>query len=256
MRPTSTGIPCHATSNRCHRHWSYHTRGLGAALAEALLAHDIKVLAVSRKRNAALSARFPDTLHEVELDLADLADLAAVEQWLAGDTMRRFVAGAERVLLVNNAGVLALVGKSRRSGCRRRRVRGERQRRGAADDVCRARFAMRRFGGQAHRSYFERRVAQCLSGLERLLRDQGRARSACASVALGVIDTDMQAEIRGTALERFPMRERFETLKCEGQLARVSARRDSSSARTLRLRGSHWTRTAPIVSICARACFA
>lgn len=38
------------------------------------------------------------------------------------------------------------------------------------------------------------------------------------SLAPGVIDTDMQAEIRATSLDRFPIRERFEALKREGQL--------------------------------------
>ncbi len=40
-----------------------------------------------------------------------------------------------------------------------------------------------------------------------------------ASVAPSVIDTDMQAEIRGTDSMRFPMRERFDALKRDGQLS-------------------------------------
>jgi benzil reductase ((S)-benzoin forming) len=39
------------------------------------------------------------------------------------------------------------------------------------------------------------------------------------SLAPGVIDTDMQAEIRATSLEQFPLRERFEGLKRDGQLS-------------------------------------
>jgi benzil reductase ((S)-benzoin forming) len=38
------------------------------------------------------------------------------------------------------------------------------------------------------------------------------------SVAPGVVDTNMQAEIRGSGIEKFPMRERFEDLKRNGQL--------------------------------------
>jgi hypothetical protein len=34
-----------------------------------------------------------------------------------------------------------------------------------------------------------------------------------------VIDTNMQAEIRGTGVEQFPMREKFEDLKRSGQLS-------------------------------------
>ena len=40
-----------------------------------------------------------------------------------------------------------------------------------------------------------------------------------ASVAPGVVDTDMQGEIRATGLERFPLREKFDALKRDGLLA-------------------------------------
>ena len=40
-----------------------------------------------------------------------------------------------------------------------------------------------------------------------------------ASLAPGVIDTDMQAQIRASAEGDFPLRERFEALKRDGQLA-------------------------------------
>jgi NAD(P)-dependent dehydrogenase (short-subunit alcohol dehydrogenase family) len=39
------------------------------------------------------------------------------------------------------------------------------------------------------------------------------------SLAPGVIDTDMQAEIRASALDRFPQRARFDALKRDGALA-------------------------------------
>ena len=38
------------------------------------------------------------------------------------------------------------------------------------------------------------------------------------SLAPGVVDTDMQAEIRATSADRFPMRERFEAMKRDGAL--------------------------------------
>ncbi|CCD37001.1 unnamed protein product [Candidatus Paraburkholderia kirkii UZHbot1] len=151
-----------------------HTRGLGAALAEILLGQGVDVLAISRKRNAALAARHPDALHGVELDLADLAALAA---WLAGDALHRFVNSAERVLLINNAGVLAPVSTLADQGAAGV-ARGQRQcGRSAADAVRRRRAGPRTSGGYA-RSCVERRRAQCLSRMGRLLRDQGRTRSA------------------------------------------------------------------------------
>ena len=39
------------------------------------------------------------------------------------------------------------------------------------------------------------------------------------SLAPGVVDTQMQAQIRDTTIERFPGRERFEAMKRDGALA-------------------------------------
>ncbi|HEX3381691.1 MAG TPA: short-chain dehydrogenase, partial [Paraburkholderia sp.] len=47
-----------------------HARGLGAALAEQLLARNVTVLGLSRSRHAALKARFGAQLEEIELPLA------------------------------------------------------------------------------------------------------------------------------------------------------------------------------------------
>ena len=43
------------------------------------------------------------------------------------------------------------------------------------------------------------------------------------SLAPGVIDTDMQTELRAVPLERFPVRERFDALKREGGLVTPAA---------------------------------
>ncbi|MFP3548025.1 SDR family oxidoreductase, partial [Rhizobium sp. SIMBA_035] len=48
--------------------------------------------------------------------------------------------------------------------------------------------------------------------------DANRALRIC-SLAPGVIDTNMQAQIRGSDAEQFPMREKFEDLKRNGQLS-------------------------------------
>jgi NAD(P)-dependent dehydrogenase (short-subunit alcohol dehydrogenase family) len=210
-----------------------HTRGLGAALAEILLAQGADVLAISRKRNTDLAVRHPDALHEVELDLADLAALTG---WLASGALHRFVAGAERVLLVNNAGVLAPVGSL-----------------AAQDpaDVARAvsvnvaaPLMLAASLAQTVQPAADTRIVHVSSGAARnaypgwsiycatksaldqharaVALDGNPALRIC-SVAPGVVDTDMQAEIRGTGLDRFPLRERFDTLKREGQLATPEA---------------------------------
>ena len=73
-----------------------HTRGLGDALAAALLDRGIAVLGVARSLNASLAQRYPHALTEVELDLADTAQFA---QWLGSDALRGFLAGASRVVV-------------------------------------------------------------------------------------------------------------------------------------------------------------
>ena len=85
-----------------------HTRGLGAAIAEQLLARDIPVLGLARSGNAALAARYPALLTEIALDLSDPATLLAA---LAGETVKDFVASAQSLLLINNAGMLQPVGR-------------------------------------------------------------------------------------------------------------------------------------------------
>ncbi|WP_244813752.1 SDR family oxidoreductase [Caballeronia sp. Lep1P3] len=208
-----------------------HTRGLGAALTDTLLSLEpgASVIAISRKRNADLAARHAGRLDEVELDLADLPALAA---WLADGALVRALAGADRVLLVNNAGMLAPVGAlaDQDAGAVARAVSVN----VAAPLMLAAAFAA------ASANAADRRIAHISSGAGRnaypgwsiycatkaaldhharaVALDDNRGLRIC-SVAPGVVDTDMQAEIRGTGLDRFPLRERFDTLKREGQLA-------------------------------------
>ncbi|WP_062606638.1 SDR family oxidoreductase [Caballeronia calidae] len=206
-----------------------HTRGLGAALAQLLLAQGVEVLAISRTRNDELAARHPGQLHEVDLDLADLT---AVSEWLSGDALSRFVSGAGRVLLINNAGMLAPVG-----------ALADQEPAAVARAVSvnvAAPMMLAAAVVQASAQAADTRIVHISSGAARnaypgwsvycatkaaldhharaVALDSNRALRIC-SVAPGVVDTDMQAEIRGTNLERFPMRERFDALKRDGQLA-------------------------------------
>ena len=57
-----------------------HTRGLGAAVAEALLARGWAVLGLARTAHPDLGARYPGTFSQVGIDLADSEALVA---WLA-----------------------------------------------------------------------------------------------------------------------------------------------------------------------------
>ncbi len=206
-----------------------HTRGLGAAIAQELLARDIEVLGVSRNNNSELAKKYPSTLAQATIDLADSA---AVARWLAGDDLQRFVAGCETVLLINNAGIVQPVGpiESQDTATIAQAV---------ALNVA-APLMLSSAVAAISRDATDLRILHISSGAARnaysgwsvycatkaaldhharaVAQDQSAGVRIC-SLAPGVIDTDMQAEIRATPLEQFPLRERFEGLKREGQLS-------------------------------------
>jgi NAD(P)-dependent dehydrogenase (short-subunit alcohol dehydrogenase family) len=208
-----------------------HTRGLGAALVDALRARGIDVLGVARSRRApaADAAAFAGRFEQVELDLSDSGKLA---QWLDGGTLARFLRGAQRALLINNAGTLGPVGPSAAQ---------------APADVAAA-VALNVAAPLMLASAFsaatadasDRRIAHVSSGAARnpypgwtlycatkaALDHHARAAALdaergmrVASVAPGVIDTEMQGQIRSMDEARFPLRERFANMKRSGQLA-------------------------------------
>jgi benzil reductase ((S)-benzoin forming) len=206
-----------------------HTRGLGAALAEQLLARGIAVLALSRSRHTALAGRYPQTLEEVELDLADPARVA---QWIASDALQRFVDGAQSVLLFNNAGTVQPIGPLETQDAAAVA--------GAVGLNVATPLMLASAVAAASVTANDQRIAHISSGAARnayagwsiycatkaaldhharaVALDASRVLRIC-SVAPGVVDTNMQAEIRSSGKEQFPLREKFEDLKRNGQLA-------------------------------------
>ncbi len=206
-----------------------HSRGLGAALAENLLARGIPVLGLARATNAALAIRFPQLLEQIVLDLADSAGLA---QWLRGADLARFLAGSETVLLINNAGTVQPVGPlATQSPASIARA--------VALNVA-APLMLASAVAAASASARERRIVHVSSGAGRTgypgwsvycatkaaldhharaaALDQAAALRIC-SLAPGVIDTNMQAEIRAASLAQFPLREKFDRMQRNGELA-------------------------------------
>jgi benzil reductase ((S)-benzoin forming) len=205
-----------------------HSRGLGEAIARRLLARQARVLGVSRGGNARLTSEHGDALAEATVDLADGRALLA---WLDGGALERFLSGASQALLVNNAGLVQPIGPLE-----------------VQDPAAVARAVAVNVGAvltlsaafvAATPDAGDRRILHVSSGAGRrayagwsvycaskaALDHHARAvaldrtpRLRIASVAPGVIDTDMQAEIRATAEDRFPDRQRFEDLQREGQL--------------------------------------
>ena len=66
------------------------SRGLGAEIGAELERRGFEVLGISRSAGEAV----------------DLADPSALTSWLSGDTLRDFLADADDIVLVNNAGLL------------------------------------------------------------------------------------------------------------------------------------------------------
>lgn len=205
-----------------------HSRGLGEAIAAHLLARAVRVLGVARGGNEDLKRRYGDTLEQDQLDLADAAALTA---WLASGALEQFLRGAEQALLVNNAGVVQPVGplETQDAATVSRAVSLN----VGAPLALSAAFV----GATTHAR--DRRILHISSGagtspyagwsvycaskaaLDHHARAVALDRTPAlriASVAPGVIDTEMQAELRATPEERFPDRPRFVALARDRRL--------------------------------------
>jgi NADP-dependent 3-hydroxy acid dehydrogenase YdfG len=206
-----------------------HTKGLGAAIAAELLARGIPVLGLARGAAPALAARYPQALEQVELDLADSAALAA---WLAGGALAASLAGCSTILLVNNAGTVQPVGPlaiQDPSAVARAVALNIAAPLMLASAVAAARTLktecrILHISSGAGRSAYPGWSVYCatkaaLDQHARAVALDHNVNLRICSLAPGVIDTGMQAEIRATSLEQFPLRERFDALKRDGELA-------------------------------------
>lgn len=209
-----------------------HSRGLGEGIAAELLARDVPVLGISRHGNAALAKRFTGALVEHALDLSDPA---AVMRWLDTGRMREFLAGAARPVLVNNAGLLQPIGplQSQQPDAVWRAVAvnvGAALTLSAAfvraTDTARDRRVLQISSGAGRKAYAGWSVycatKAALDQHARCVAMDATPRLRVCSLAPGVIDTDMQAEIRGSTDELFPERERFVAMQREGTLRSVA----------------------------------
>lgn len=205
-----------------------HSRGLGEGIAAALLERGIRVLGVSRGASTALAARFIGTLHE---DQVDLSSSDAMDSWLKSGALRRFLDGASTAILVNNAGQLQPIGPLQDQD-------PTAVWRASAVNVGAALTLSAAFVRATERSD-DRRILHISSGAGRkayagwsvycatkaALDHHARAveqdrtpRLRICSLAPGVIDTEMQAEIRAAPIDRFPDKDRYVTMKREGTL--------------------------------------
>ena len=212
------------------------SRGLGAAMAEKILAPDVVLLCISRLPHpdlAGLARSVGAKVEQWRRDLSHPAEVAAaLEGWLQAVDTGRF----DDATLINNAGVLSRVGPLRECDdadlSRAMRVGLE------APVLLTAAFLR-----QTLRWRGKRRVLNISSGLGR--HPMAGAATYCAakagldhfsravaldeaaqpngarivSLAPGVIDTDMQGQLRDADPRGFPDRSRFVGLKASAELA-------------------------------------
>lgn len=209
-----------------------HSRGLGAACYTAMLARGWAVLGLSRSahpQSKSLADQYPKLAHEVPLDLSSPT---ALDAFLCGDTLKRFLSGASQAVLINNAGLLAPVAKV---GYQTHHEIIQ----SVTANVAAVLMLTNAFVSLTH-TCSDRRIIQVSSGAARspyagwsvycatkaaldhhtrCLALEAHPHLRAVSLAPGVIDTDMQAQVRAAEIEQFPMRQKFDQLKESGALA-------------------------------------
>jgi sepiapterin reductase len=212
------------------------SRGLGRAMAEQLLAPGRLLLTMSRHPDAALqetAVRRGGALEQWPLDLAQgIGAAARLEAWLLAENATRFSAAT----LINNAGLLGHVGPIEESDAEAiaaaLRVGLE------APALLSSAFLRATESWQVPRKVLNissgagrRAIAgwsvycAAKAGLDHLSRvmaeDEARRPNGARVVSLapGVIDTDMQAQVRASDAAAFPALPHFVEMKEQGQLA-------------------------------------
>ena len=211
-----------------------HSHGLGRAVALTLLAQGWPVLGLSRGGWAQDALAAHPGLKQVSVDLSDSAALAS---WLAGPEWTTASAGAERIWLVNNAGTVQPMGPVGMQGHLA-------VARAVALNVAAPLMLSDALLAATAGTSVERRIVHVSSGAARnpyagwsvycatkaALDMHARATQQDAVVGLrieslapGVVDTDMQAQIRRTGVDRFPQVARFHAMHADGLLTPSNA---------------------------------
>jgi NAD(P)-dependent dehydrogenase (short-subunit alcohol dehydrogenase family) len=213
------------------------SRGMGLAMAEQLLNPDALLLCVSRKTNDALAKQAAACGAEILQWQADLTEAAPVAKRLAEWLATRNPAELASATLINNAGVISELTPLRD---------------GQSDDLARAlRVGLEApmllcaafLGATQGWAQVPRKVLNVSSGLGRramasssaycaakagmdhftrcLALEEGHLANGAAvcSLAPGVIDTDMQVQLRSANTAQFPDQDAFAALHEKGQLS-------------------------------------
>ena len=211
------------------------SRGLGAAMAEQLLAPDTVLLTLSRHPDATLLARAQGagaTVEQWSIDLGhDIGAAARLETWLH----QRAAAGFTSAALINNAGLLGRVGPISHSdseelaavlrvGLEAPLLLAAAFLRATRDWAIDKRVLSISSGAAKRPIAGWAAYCAAKAGLDHVSRvtalDEARLPNPARIVSLapGVIDTDMQGELRAADASGFPEQSHFVELKSSGQL--------------------------------------
>ena len=212
------------------------SRGMGLAMARKLLKPGNTLLCISRKSNDTLAAQAKMAgvpLLQWTLDLANSADISArLEQWLREQAS----AGFASAVLINNAGMIGRIGPLSEADaddlrlCLSVGLEAPMQLTSAflrATEAWPARRKVLNISSGLGRKAMASQAAYCAVkagmdhfsrcvALEEALKPNG---AAICSLAPGVIDTDMQIQLRGADASVFPDQHNFVGLKAQGQLS-------------------------------------
>jgi benzil reductase ((S)-benzoin forming) len=212
------------------------SRGMGLAMAQQLLATGNTLLCISRNASAELATsaqKSGQDLMQWTHDLADTEGVSArLRDWLQSQDHARFASAT----LINNAGVIPPVVPLRQSQpadlAQALRVGleapmalsavflGTTQAWALPRKVLNISSGLGRYPMASQAGYCAAKAGmdhftRCLA-LDEALHPNG---AKVCSLAPGVIDTDMQVQLRGSASEAFPDHSKFAQLKANGQLS-------------------------------------
>lgn len=200
-----------------------HSKGLGKALAMSLIEQGFDILGLSRS-----TCEDENGLQQVSLDLSDPA---ALLQWVDSGVLAQFLDGADQAILINNSGIIGPVNPP-----------GRQDNRGIITSVdlnVTAPLVLTNVFINNTEHAADRRILHISSGAgrttmagwsvycatkaaldhhARVVGEENIANLRITSLAPGIIDTGMQADIRSTPVDAFPELDTFRGLKTGGHL--------------------------------------
>jgi NAD(P)-dependent dehydrogenase (short-subunit alcohol dehydrogenase family) len=216
------------------------SRGLGAAMADALVQPGHRLLCMARQERSELAQQARDRGVPCEQWRVDLADPQPAAERLAAWLGSQAGSGLTRACLINNAGVLSRIGpvdeadfadlsNALRVGLEATLLLSAAFVRGTRDWAIDRRImnissglGRRAMAGSA--SYCAAKAGMDHLSRAMALDEAQRAHGArVVSIAPGVIDTDMQTQLRESDPHGFPDRGNFVNLKRSGSLTTPAA---------------------------------